>query len=1029
MEVVLTAELQVVLWRYSQGARASVPSCLREACLCLPVCQSCLDAWLAPGRCVSPSWRPGRAPPATRVLRPAQSPSLPFPSRPSSLPLPSSTTWFINKAPTVSPTPPTSLLHHTRAVRPLPRLFKHIKFAWRFSPRDLFILSILLGSFASARQILLFSPREQQPFPSPDLISYQRDTLFVHLRRLTNGQDFIMSGKLDKPLDEIVSAQRRSAGRRRSLRPRAGRPATTAPVGGIQKTTKPARGAAAKAAPAKAAAISGESKVIVSNLPKDVSEQQIKCGSQEQPRPASAHQGVWSTPLQSRGDNLEAGVAFPGARAIIELAKPPFTIRASPATMGGASTAEYFVQAVGPIKRVDLVYGPNSQSRGIANVAFHKPDGASTAFQKLNGLLVDNRPIKIEIVVGASQADKVIPPVKSLAERTSQPKAQPKSAATGKQNANAGKAGAVGKAGANKKRRGKSARPAKKTTEELDSEMADYFQPGSNENANASASAPAAAATTDAAMEDEIMRCSVPRGNGETQRRYYIQGAHFVVRVILKSCSNPPTSSSGPETRQPFNSATRRFDGCRYRRRRGMTPRRPSFMVGRRQRRAGSKGGREKGSSAGQAVIQAPRCAARAASRAVYAPGCMMPGIVVGCANKAGRAGGGKASSGRGQRSAGRGFQANNGFVVFVSHTGTGGTMCARIDERGGRAGGSFGFVANGNTRTQYVRTCAPVSGGGEAPKAEETSELKPTPRSIIVFYCMDPIHRGGLQWCALLTYGSYMSCGGDELAACLCLCLSSPSRGALKEPLLDEDGGGAYIQSRDGGGRSGAKEDALTGERPGRSYCGDENRGGARGRTTGGMTTISMPSSLLSHFEKEGLGYTIRRDTVRTPSRREARLTNIAKCPRFRGSDGGGGGWTRRRRPASQPRTQLIGKGTWGPERERKGSRRDGHTKRHRRAPRKAPLSLRHDAGGGDTGSCCPRRWARRVVGAEGDDGWRAQSHPAYRQARGDGGEKAWGASECVTAPVPRGRAETDNAKDVGRVAPTRRHCPSVPS
>ncbi|KAL3960346.1 hypothetical protein ACCO45_005463 [Purpureocillium lilacinum] len=155
--------------------------------------------------------------------------------------------------------------------------------------------------------------------------------------------------------------------------------------------------------------------------------------------------------------------------------------------------AEYFVQAVGPIKRVDLVYGPNSQSRGIANVAFHKPDGASKAFQKLNGLLVDNRPIK------------VIPPVKSLAERTSQPKAQPKSAATGKQNANAGKAGAVGKAGANKKRRGKSARPAKKTTEELDSEMADYFQPGSNENANASASAPAAAATTDAAMEDEIM--------------------------------------------------------------------------------------------------------------------------------------------------------------------------------------------------------------------------------------------------------------------------------------------------------------------------------------------------------------------------------------------------------------------------------------------------------------------------------------------------------------------------------------------
>jgi RNA recognition motif-containing protein len=41
------------------------------------------------------------------------------------------------------------------------------------------------------------------------------------------------------------------------------------------------------------------------------------------------------------------------------------------------------------------VYGPNSQSRGIANITFGKPDGASKAFQKLNGLLVDNRPIKV----------------------------------------------------------------------------------------------------------------------------------------------------------------------------------------------------------------------------------------------------------------------------------------------------------------------------------------------------------------------------------------------------------------------------------------------------------------------------------------------------------------------------------------------------------------------------------------------------------------------------------------------------------
>ncbi|RDA87901.1 hypothetical protein CP532_1691 [Ophiocordyceps camponoti-leonardi (nom. inval.)] len=245
-----------------------------------------------------------------------------------------------------------------------------------------------------------------------------------------------MSGKLDKPLDEIVSARRRSAVRSRNpVRRSSGRPTTAAPVGGVQKSFRGARGAATKPTPAKAAANTGESKVIVSNLPKDVSEQQIK---------------------------------------------------------------EYFIQSVGPIKRVDISYGPDSVSRGVANVTFLKPDGAPRAFSKLNGLLVDGRPIKIEIVVNAAQADKIIPPAKTLAERTTQPRAQPKPA-TGKHHVLAKN----GKGAANKKRRGKNARPTQKTTEELDSEMADYFVSGNENNGSGAVAAPAA--NGDAAMEDEIM--------------------------------------------------------------------------------------------------------------------------------------------------------------------------------------------------------------------------------------------------------------------------------------------------------------------------------------------------------------------------------------------------------------------------------------------------------------------------------------------------------------------------------------------
>ncbi|KAI1083740.1 RNA recognition domain-containing protein [Whalleya microplaca] len=250
-----------------------------------------------------------------------------------------------------------------------------------------------------------------------------------------------MSGKLDQSLDEILSTQRRGAGGRggrRSVRRSAGRPTTTAPVGGVQKTSKP-RAASTKQTPAKTAGGSGESKVVVSNLPKDVTESQIK---------------------------------------------------------------EYFVTSVGPIKRVELSYGPNSVSRGIATVTFAKPDGATKAYNVLNGILVDNRPIKIEIVVSAAKAAEMVPATKTLTDRISQPKAQPKSAANDKKKETAAKAGAGATRG-RKQRRTRSGRPAKKTTEELDSEMADYFEAG-NQNENANGGAPAAT-NGDAPMEDEIM--------------------------------------------------------------------------------------------------------------------------------------------------------------------------------------------------------------------------------------------------------------------------------------------------------------------------------------------------------------------------------------------------------------------------------------------------------------------------------------------------------------------------------------------
>lgn len=150
-------------------------------------------------------------------------------------------------------------------------------------------------------------------------------------------------------------------------------------------------------------------------------------------------------------------------------------------------------------------------SRGIATVTFARSDGASKAFTALNGILVDNRPIKIEIVVGGNKAAAIAPAPKTLTERITQPKAQPKSAAATRKRdtatKDAGASGATRGARGKRARGGRSARPSKKTAEELDSEMADYFD-ATNQNENATSAPAPAAASGDAPMDDDILVCT-----------------------------------------------------------------------------------------------------------------------------------------------------------------------------------------------------------------------------------------------------------------------------------------------------------------------------------------------------------------------------------------------------------------------------------------------------------------------------------------------------------------------------------------
>ncbi|KAF2184888.1 hypothetical protein K469DRAFT_750730 [Zopfia rhizophila CBS 207.26] len=126
----------------------------------------------------------------------------------------------------------------------------------------------------------------------------------------------------------------------------------------------------------------------------------------------------------------------------------------------------------GPIRRVILPYGPNSQSRRVATIIFVKLSSGAKALEQ-NGTVVDKKTLW------------------SLSERVTAPNAQPKKVTAEKPSEKAAAAARGGKANARGRghtaRGGRNARPKKKTAAELDAEMTDYFGGGGEAAAAAAA--------------------------------------------------------------------------------------------------------------------------------------------------------------------------------------------------------------------------------------------------------------------------------------------------------------------------------------------------------------------------------------------------------------------------------------------------------------------------------------------------------------------------------------------------------------
>ncbi|KAK5042896.1 hypothetical protein LTR84_012398 [Exophiala bonariae] len=264
-----------------------------------------------------------------------------------------------------------------------------------------------------------------------------------------------MSGRLDQSLDSIIDSQKKQKRENRNRGRKVGKPQTTAaPVGGVKKSTRPVKSAIKPAAGA--TTLSKTSKIVVSGLPHDVNEAQIK---------------------------------------------------------------EYFGKSVGFVKRVSLQYNQNGQSRGIADIIFSKSDAAAKAAKDLNGMLIEvvvDASHVPEPTKAKSLADRVAyanpqRSVKSdpLTKTSANPKAQPKSATTVKNTTakDGTKGRSAGKPGSKPVKRDgrRQNRPKAKTAEELDAEMTDYWG-GNNPSAVAApVAAPSNGTVPPPATGDEDM--------------------------------------------------------------------------------------------------------------------------------------------------------------------------------------------------------------------------------------------------------------------------------------------------------------------------------------------------------------------------------------------------------------------------------------------------------------------------------------------------------------------------------------------
>ncbi|KAF9437301.1 hypothetical protein BGZ76_001307 [Entomortierella beljakovae] len=134
-----------------------------------------------------------------------------------------------------------------------------------------------------------------------------------------------------------------------------------------------------------------------------------------------------------------------------------------------------FSSRVGPLKKCSINYDQNGKSNGTALVHFTRVTDAAVAVQKFNGVPLDGRAMKIELVVAPGAAAVTPAAGQSNSGRQGQQKRTPvKAGRPGRGRGN--NSGSGSGSGRGRGRGGRGEKKETKTADQLDAEMSSYMQ-------------------------------------------------------------------------------------------------------------------------------------------------------------------------------------------------------------------------------------------------------------------------------------------------------------------------------------------------------------------------------------------------------------------------------------------------------------------------------------------------------------------------------------------------------------------------